>query len=249
MENNQPSNPSWMMILLKWIIWIVVWIIFSLVVFLAFVWLAGPMKMAAVNAWNNMPFTPLVWLSFMGIALLTSIAGSFIISIIYNLLWQDEYYDIKIMSSWILTSNLLLLLIFLFFYIYVGSFLSDMDTLYVVYGFHLFFSIFISFTIMDIIKNPNYSPVYIIWNAFGFVIALLLFFILYSIYSWKGTESKNMLFYLPILAFSMIPFIATVWEKMYYKFYEMWNDFLYVPSLTEVLVDEEEIDEVNVEID
>jgi len=249
LENNQPSNPTWMMILWKFVIWLIIWIIFSLVVFLAFIWLWSSIDIVLKQSgWATTQFTPLVWLSFMWIALLTSIAGSFVIAIIYNILWQDEYYDIKIMSSGILASNLLLLLIFLFFYVYVGSFLSDIDKLFIVYGFHLFFSIFISFIIIDIIKNPNYSPVYVIGNAFGFVIALLIFFILYSAYSGKGMEAKNILFYPPILSFSIIPFIATIWEKVYYKFYEMGNDFLYVPSLTEVLVDEEEVDEVNVEL-
>ena len=248
MENNQPSNPNWMMIFLKLVIWLILWIIFSVMVFLSFVWLGSSIDIVLKNANQNIPFTPLVWLSFMGIALITSIAGSFVTSIIYNVLRQDEYYDIKIMSSWILTSNLLILLIFLLFYIYVWSVLADIDTLFIVYWFHLFFSIFVSFTIMDIIKNPNYSPVYVIWNAFWFIIALLLFFIVFSAYSWKWVEAKNILFFPPILALSIIPFVATIWEKVYYKFYEMWSDFLYVPSLSEVLVDEEEIDEVNVDI-
>jgi hypothetical protein len=47
----------------------------------------------------------------------------------------------------------------------------------------------------------------------------------------------------------VIPFISTLWEKIYYKFYEMGSDFLYIPSISEVLVDEEEVDEVNVDID
>jgi hypothetical protein len=39
-----------------------------------------------------------------------------------------------------------------------------------------------------------------------------------------------------------------VFEKIYYKLYEVGNDFLYVPSISEVLVDEEEVDEVNVKL-
>jgi len=248
MENNQPVNPTWYTILFKLLIGLIIWIIMSLVVFLAFVGLWAKIDMALKNAGQNIPFTPLVWLSFMGIALIISIMWSIIISIVYNVLREDDYYDIKIMSSGILTSNLLILIIFLVFYIYTWSVLNDIDKLFLVYGFHLFFSIFISFMIMDVLKNPNYSPVYIIWNSFWFIMALLIFFIIYTSYSGKWVDTKNILFYPPILAFSIIPFISTIWEKLYYKFYEMWNDFLYVPSLSEVMVDEEEVDEVNVEV-
>jgi len=169
---------------------------------------------------------------------------------IYNIAWPDDYYDMKLMSSSILSVNLLLLFMFLIFYIYVGSIKSDMNMLFVVYWFHLFFAIYLSLTLMDIIKNPNYSSVYIIGNAFGFIFALIIFFIIYSFYSGNNVwiDKKNILFYPPILAFTIIPLLSTLWEKLYYKFYEMWNDFLYIPSLSEVMVDEEEVDEVNVDI-
>jgi hypothetical protein len=85
-----------------------------------------------------------------------------IIAIIYNALWSEDYYDIKLMSSGILTTNLLLIVIFLFFYVFVGSVLQDIKLLFVVFGFHLAFSIFISFIIIDSTKNPNYSAVYVI---------------------------------------------------------------------------------------
>ena len=249
MENNQPINPTWMSMLIKLVVGFFIGLIFSAVVFIVFVWLWWTISQAVSNSAQSIWFSPLVWLSFMWIALIASIGGSLVISIIYNALRPEDYYDIKLMSSGILTTNLLLIIIFLAFYVFVGSILQDIKLLFVVFGFHLAFSIFISFTIMDIVKNPNYSPVYVIWNSFGFIIALLIFFIIFSLYSGKvGSEAKNILFYPPILSFSIIPFIATIWEKIYYKFYEMGSDFLYVPSISEVLVDEEEIDEVNVEL-
>jgi len=249
MENNQPINPTGISMLAKLLIGFFIWLIFSALVFIVFIWLGWTISQAIRNSTQSIGFSPLVWLSFMWIALIASIWWSLVISIIYNALRPDDYYDIKLMSSGILTTNLLLLVIFLFFYVFVGSVLQDIKLLFIVFGFHLAFSIFISFVIMDSTKNPNYSAVYVIWNAFGFIIALLLFFVIFSLYSWKvWSEAKNILFYPPILSFSIIPFIATLWEKIYYRFYEMWSDFLYIPSISEVLVDEEEVDEVNVDI-
>ncbi len=247
MENNVLSNPSGWEIIIKLFIWSVVWLIFSWVVFVMFIWLGSTIDESIKNAANHFTFSPLVWLSFMAIWLITSIVWSLVISWIYNVLWNQDYYDMKLMSSWIWAANLLIFIPFLFLYFYVWSILSNIDQLFLVYWFHLFFWIFISFIIMDLVKNPNYSPVYVIWNSFWFIITLLVFFIIYSIYSSQVWEStKNILFFPPILAFSLIPFIASIWEKLYYKFYEMWNDFLYIPSAIEVMVDEEESDEINV---
>jgi len=155
----------------------------------------------------------------------------------------------KLMSSGIWASNLLIFIPFLFLYFYVWSILHNINQLFLVYWFHLFFWIFISFIIIDIVKNPNYSPIYVIWNSFGFIITLLIFFVIYSTYSTQVWESaKNILFFPPILAFAIIPFISSICEKLYYMFYEMWNDFLYIPSAIEVMVDEEESDEINVNL-
>jgi len=244
MENNEPINPTWWSIIIKFIAWLIIWALSSAMVLLAVFWLSKQLDHIAHNA----AITPLVWLSFMWIALITSIIGSIIISIIYNVLWPDDYYDIKLMTSWILVSNLLVFVIFIVFYIYAWSILSNINYLFVVYGFHLFFSLYVSFVIIDILKNPNYSPVYVIWNSFGFIFSLLVFFMIYAWYSSSWQKITNVLFYPPILSFSLIPVFASLWEKLYYKFYEMGNDFLYVPSLSEVMVDEEEVDEVNVNL-
>jgi len=248
MDTNSPTNPNWWVIITKLIVWLIVWLVFSGIVFLMFVWLWASIDQAVANSANNFSFSPLIWLSFMWIWLIVSIVGSLIIAWIYNVLWNEDYYDMKIMSSWIWAINLLLFIPFGLLYFFVWTIQQSMENLFIVYWFHLFFSIFVSFIIMDNTKNPNYSSVSVIWNSFWFIIALLIFFIIYSLYSTKaGSWQKNILFYPTILSFSIIPFISAIWEKIYYKFYEMWNDFLYIPSISEVLVDEEENDEINVE--
>jgi hypothetical protein len=58
----------------------------------------------------------------------------------------------------------------------------------------------------------------------------------------------------PILGYGLIPFGSGIREKIYYKFYELWNNGFYIPSATET--DDEETagtdttntgDDVNVE--
>jgi len=248
-DNNIPTNPSWWQLIGKLVVGLITGLIFSAIVFVMFILLGSTIDEAIKNSANNLTFSPLVWLSFMAIGIITSILWNLVISAIYNVVWWDDYYDMKLMSSWILSANLLLFIPFLFLYFYVWTILKDIEKLFIVFGFHLFFSVFISLVNIDLIKNPNYSPVYIIWNSFGFIVTLLIFFIIFNVSTKVWDLKKNILFYPPILSFSLIPFLSALWEKIYYKFYEMWNDFLYVPSISEVLVDEEEIDEVNVEIE
>ena len=248
-QNNTPLNPNWLSLLWKIVIWLIVWLLFSALVFVMFIWLWTSIDQAVSNANNNITnYSPLVWLSFLAIASLISIVWSIVIAWIYNVIWNEDYYDMKIISSSILTANLLLIIPFLLLYGFVWT-TESINGLFIVYWFHLFFAIYVSFITMDIVKNPNYSAVYVIGNSVGFIITILLFFIIYSVYnSNTWANQKNILFFPPILAFIIIPFISTLFEKIYYKFYEMWNDILYIPSLSEVMVDEEETDEVNVDI-
>jgi len=248
-QNNTPLNPNGLSLLWKIVIWIIVWLLFSALVFVMFIWLWTSINQAISNSDNGiMKYSPLVWLSFLAIASLISIVWSIVIAWTYNVIWNEDYYDMKVISSSILTVNLLLLIPFLLLYGFVWT-TESINTLFIVYWFHLFFAIYVSFISMDIVKNPNYSAVYVIGNSFGFIITILIFFIIYSVYNTKTwSDQKNILFFPPILAFAIIPFISTLFEKVYYKFYEMWNDILYIPSLSEVMVDEEEVDEVNVDI-
>jgi hypothetical protein len=53
-----------------------------------------------------------------------------------------------------------------------------------------------------------------------------------------------------ILWFSLTPLCLGIWQKIYYKFYEMGNNWFYIPSLVEVIAEQEatEVDnETNVE--
>ena len=249
MENNQPVNPTWWQILWKLWLWLLIWIILSAFIFVMFILLGSTIDEAVKNSVNHLAFSPLVWLSFLGIWILWSIIWNLILAMIYSLIWQEDYYDVKLMSSSILSVNLLLLVPFLFMYFFVWAIVQDIKILFLVFGFHLFFSVYVSLTVIDLVKNPNYSAVYVIGNSVWFIWAVLFFLIVFFVFSWPSWEvEKNVLFFPPLLSFSLIPFFSTVFEKIYYKFYEMWNDFLYIPSISEVLVDEEEADDVNVDI-
>jgi hypothetical protein len=53
-----------------------------------------------------------------------------------------------------------------------------------------------------------------------------------------------------ILGFTLIPLCLGIWQKIYYKFYELGNNGFYIPSLSEIVVEQtadDEDTEANVE--
>jgi len=249
MENNNPVNPTGGALLIKLGVGLIIGGLMALVIFMMFMLLWTTLSQAIKNSANHLAFSPLVWLVFMWIGFIGTIFGNLILSFLYNIFWQEDYYDIKLMSGAILSVNLLLLLPFLFLYFFAGMILQDIKMLFIVFAFHILFATYVSVLAMDVVKQPNYALVYVVGDSIWFIIGLLIFFVIFSLSSGVGGEvQKSVLFFSPILAFSIVPFIWTLFEKIYYKLYEVGNDFLYVPSISEVLVDEEEVDEVNVKL-
>jgi hypothetical protein len=72
----------------------------------------------------------------------------------YSVFFSKKYYDSSKMFGFLLLTNALLLLILAPIYI---VFSKDIGTLFLLLGFHVMFSIFISANQMDFLSNPNYS--------------------------------------------------------------------------------------------
>lgn len=66
--------------------------------------------------------------------------------------------------------------------------------------------------------------------------------------SGGGNQVSILLSLPPVVGYLFIPLFHTIWEKLYYKFYSLGNNFLYIPSLNEVMVDAEDDAEINVDI-
>lgn len=244
-----PHNPWWWEVVGKIVIWLIVWIIVSIITFLLMIVFAKIFKQAIdiTNqniSWSWNPVLPLILII---IAFLSSIMWNSFVWLCYNLLFSNKYYDLgKILKSVSLLNIILFFLYFILYRIFSGNFFA----LYLIFWFHLILSIFISITSIEITSNPNYSLSHLIWWTSWFVLTLFIFWLIYKIF-YFGSMNQNSIYILmlfpPILAFTTIPLLHSIWEKIYNAFYEMWNNFLYVPSISEVLVDENEVEEVNVE--
>jgi hypothetical protein len=80
----------------------------------------------------------------------------------------------------------------------------------------------------------------------GFCITLLVFLSFYKSFGAaefgldnSSTQKIKMLIAIPpLLSYTIIPLCYCLREKLYYKFYEMGNNFFFIPSLSEVVYDQ-----------
>lgn len=110
---------------------------------------------------------------------------------------------------------------------------------------------------MENMQNPNYSAASLVWNTFSLAITMLIYWIF-----WKTAaiwDLQNQLYLLllmpPILAFCIIPFGLCIWEILYYKLFEIWNNPFYAESKWELnkkeldyLQKEENLNEIDEDI-
>jgi len=73
-------------------------------------------------------------------------------------------------------------------------------------------------------------------NVIGFAASFLIYSIFYKGSGLSGAEQQiYLLMLLPsILGYTLIPFGAGIWEKIYFKLYEMGNNAFYISSPGEI---------------
>lgn len=163
------------------------------------------------------------------------------------MLYPDKYYDMGKMFSLIFFTNVITFLFFLALYVLFAGSIAD---LFFVLAFHIMITVFITFSLVEISSNPNYAAVHLLGGAIGLVIAVILFSVFYKtteVSVWR--TAQIMLALPPVLIYAMLPFRHGLREKIYYRLYINGANFFYIPSLSEVMVDEESTEDVEVDID
>ncbi len=197
----------------------------------------------AISTDSQVGGNPVLPLIFMLIAFIASMSGNMIIGTVYNLLYNSKYYDLGKIMSLITISNIVI------FFIMAPVYMLFWDSilgLFIIVAFHVIFGVFISYSLMEFTTNPNYSGSNLLGGVIGFCITILIFLSFYKSFGAAefgldnaSTQKIKMLIAIPpLLSYTIIPLAYCLREKLYYKFYEMGNNFLYVPSLSEVVYDQ-----------
>jgi len=242
----EPGNPTGRQLFVKFLIGLCVGIFISFLIFIILVLVGGMIQEALSNRiTGSSSINPLLPLILIVISFISTFIGTIIVAGMYNLLYPDTYYDMGKMFSLTLTSNIILFFFFVPLYI---IFATSIDELFIILAFHILFTVFVSYTAIQMTTNPNYSAVHLIGSAFGLTIALIGFGVLYKIIDVnEGNTANIMLAIPPVLAYACLPLFHGIWEKLYYKFYSSGNNFFYIPSLSEVTVNAADEDDVLVD--
>ncbi len=211
----------------------------------------GGMFTSAFGQQGVSSVNPLLSLVLLFIGFLSTFIGNIAIGGIYSLFYNKKYYNTGKMFGLIFLTNGILFFFLAPIYI---VFASQIDILFLILGFHILFSVFTSAAQIEFSTNPNYSASALMGNVLWFVFAFLAYALIYKMSGSAEVQQKIYLFMLlpPILGYVLVPFGSGIWEKVYYKAYELWNNGFYIPSGMEPEQDNQETDtntgdEVNIE--
>jgi len=236
---NEPGNLSGRELIGKIGIWLVIWWIISTLLFIVTTFVGG-MLTSAMSESASVTSNPMLSIILLFIWFLSTFIGNISIAWVYNLFFSKKYHD------WSKTFWLLLLTNGLLFFILAPMyfiFASQVQNLFMVLGFHIIFSVFVSACQIEFTANPNYSGSSFMWNIIWFAWSFLVYSLFYKSFTMSGwVENQTYLVMLlpPVLAYWLIPLGAGIREKVYYKIYEMWSNAFYIPSPGEGEEDEDQ---------
>lgn len=243
----KPDQTSWWEIFGKIFIWVVIWGAISglLFIILTAVWWA-----ITEDSWKG-PILPLLLIVS---GFLTSFVWNLWIAGLYSLFFSKKYHNMN-KSIWILLLTNWLLFIFLL-PIYL-LFNWNTNTLFMILWFHIIIATFLSSQQIENLRNPNYSPSSLIGNTFSLAVTMLIYWII-----WRAAnlwDIKNQIYLLlllpPVLSFCIMPLWLWIWNIIYLKLFEIWNNPFYAESKWELnrqeleyLKAEEKLNEIDEDI-
>ncbi len=134
----------------------------------------------------DVSFQPNPLLSFvcLFIGFLSSFIGNFLQATAYNLFYSKKYYNIsKVFGLLLLTNAIILVLIGPIYFL----FSTQTNILFIILGFHVLISIFVSMNVVEFSLAPNYANSSLVGNTLGFGLVMLM----YAIF-WKTHANGSM---------------------------------------------------------
>ena len=249
MFDNAPSDVTLWSFFGKIFIWLIVWLC---VVALLFWTLAalGSITWSDKTQVNSMLkiLLSVVWF-------VVHFVWSFALALMYNIFFSKRYYNFGKMFALIFVSSLILWIFFILIYVLYDK----MYDLYVILWFQVIFWLYVSLNLMDFLSQPNYSASSMMANNLWCILTIVAYIAIMKFVNFNTWENLRLLFLaiIPvILSYTLMIFGSNLWDAIYYKFYEWWNNPFYLPSLNELREERqkeevkkaEEEEDVNVEM-
>lgn len=178
---------------------------------------------------------------------------------LYNIFFSKRYYSFWKMCGLIFTSSIIL---FIFFFILYFLF-NDIVSLYQILWFQIVFWLYISLNLIDFLSQPNYSAASLMWNTLWCILSVVVFLGIIHAFAasqtWATIDPTDIIIPIiisSVLSYAIMTLWAWIWDAIYYKFFERWNNPFYLPSLNELreerrkeeIKNKKEEEEVNVEM-
>ena len=221
MFDNAPSDVTAWSFFGKIILGFVVWVCVAALLFatLSALWWLSSGDGEGMNS--------IIWIILPVVWFIVWFVWNLALALLYNIFFSKRYYSFSKMT-WLIFASLIICLLFFVPYFLYGD---NMTALYAMLWFQIIFELFIAKNLIDFLSQPNYSASSLMWNTLWIVLAILLHIVIIT----KTDVAK----FIPIivsviLAYGIIAVWSWVWDAIYYKFYEWWNNPFYLPSLNEL---------------
>ena len=228
---NEPGNLSGRELFAKMGIGLIIGGIIAGLLFVVMTFVGSMFTSAMTQQGAKGTLNPMISIILLFIGFLSTFIGNISVAGIYNLFYGKKYHEGGKTFGLLLLTNGLLFFILAPLYFIFGN---QVESLFILLGFHTIFSIFVSACQIEFSANPNYSGSALMGNIIGFAGSFLVYSFLYQGVAANGANQTYLLVLIPsILGYSLIPFGAGLWEKIYYKLYEMGNNPFYLSGKEE----------------
>lgn len=225
----EPNDVSGWELLWKIVIWIIFGGIIVLLLFLilSFVW--GIFTNAEAQIWNYDSTNSVIPLLLILIWFLVSFIWNIWVCGVYHLFFGRTYHKLG-KSVWILALTNWILLLFLIPVYFIFS--NDTNVLFLILGFHIILATFLSSQQVESVANPNYSNSALIWHTLSVALIMLCYSIIWkaAMSGWSQDKTYLLLLFPPFLAYFIMPLWSGIWDRIYYKMYEVWNNPFFAQS-------------------
>lgn len=226
--DNAPNDVTLGSFFGKFIIWWIVWVcVAALLLWTLSIWWITNSDDWSANSLLRV-ILPIIWF-------VVWLVGNIALAWLYNLFFNKRYYNFGKMFWLIFSSSLIL---FLFFFIIYFLFMNKwIIQLYTVLWFQIIFGLYISINLMDFLSQPNYSASSLMWNTLWCVLSVVAFLWITLSISQQASNMIIPIIVSTVISYAIMIFGAWVWDGIYYKFYEWWNNPFYLPSMNELRED------------
>ena len=224
MFDNAPNDISLWSFFWKIFIWLMVWICVVALLFwtLAALW--------SVTWSDSDQANPLLKFLLSLVWFIVHFVWSFALALMYNIFFSKRYYNLGKMFALIFVSSLIMRLLFIIIYFLY----NDIDSLYIILWFQVIFWLYVSLNLMDFLSQPNYSASSMMANNLWCILTVVVYIAVIhyiDLKLWSTLKSRISLYALfpVLLSYTVMIFWAELWDAIYYKFYEWWNNPFYLP--------------------